>query len=84
MGFGGVKRGGGGRVKFIICGSKCKANRGRPVYMGTDDSHYVILLYSNFIAILTVKDFIGYLFSLNYCCFTCLISIEIGKAKSVC
>ena len=55
MGFGGVKRGGGGggRVKFIICGSKCNANRGRPVYMGTDDSHYVILLYSNFIAILT-------------------------------
>ena len=52
--------------------------------MGTDDSHYVILLYSNFIAILTVKDFIGYLFSLNYCCFTCLVSIEIGKAKSVC
>ena len=52
MGFGGVQRGGGGgRVKFIICGSKYKANR--PVYMGTDDSHYVIPPYSNFIAILT-------------------------------
>ena len=30
----------------------------------------------------TVKDFIGYLFPLYYCCFTCFTSIGIGKTKS--
>ena len=29
-----------------------------------------------------VKDFIGYLFSLYCCCFTCFIFIEIAKAKN--
>ena len=36
---------------------------------------YVILLYcETLLQVLlgTVKDFIGYLFSLYYCCFTCL------------
>ena len=30
----------------------------------------------------TVKDFIGYALSLNYCCFTCFVFTEIDKAKS--
>ena len=30
----------------------------------------------------TVKDFIGYLFSLYCCCFTCFVSIEVSKSKS--
>ena len=29
----------------------------------------------------TVKDFIGYLISLYYSCFTCFIFIEIGRPK---
>ena len=29
----------------------------------------------------TVKDFIGYLISLYYSCFTCFIFIEIGRSK---
>ena len=46
-------------------------------------SHYVIMLYWNFIVILgTVKDFIGYLFSLYFCCFIYFVSIAIGKGKS--
>ena len=38
-------------------------------------SHYVILLYCETllqVLLSTVKDFTGYLFSLYYCCFTCL------------
>ena len=30
----------------------------------------------------TIKDLIGYHFFLYYCCFTCVVSIGIGKAKS--
>ena len=36
-------------------------------------SHYCIVkLYCKSYWVYTVKDFIGYLFSLYYCCFTCL------------
>ena len=58
------------------------------ILMGKDGgrgshSHYVIMLYWNFVVLLdTVKDFIGYLFSLYFCCFTYFVSIEIGKGKS--
>ena len=54
--------------------------------MGKGASPYVILLNWNFIIKVllgTVKDFMGYLFSLYYCGFTCFVSIEIGFAKSV-
>ena len=44
--------------------------------------HCVILLYWNFIVLLgTVKEFIGYLFSLYFCCFAYFVSIQFGKGK---
>ena len=54
------------------------------VLMGKGGSHSLVLLYWSFIVSLLgiVKDFIGYLFFLCYCGFTCFVSTEIGKAKS--
>ena len=75
MGFGqaGAKRC-GGCLKVISWGWWCKSQKGA-LLIGKAGSHYVILLYcETLLQVLlgTVKDFIGYLFSLYYCCFTCL------------
>ena len=80
MGFGqaGPKRCGGCLI-VINWEWRCKSQKGRggggSFHIGKAGSHYVILLYcETLLQVLlgTVKDFIGYLFSLYYCCFTCL------------
>ena len=57
----------GGCLKVINCGWRKSQKRGT----------YVIMLYCEtllqvLLGTYTVTDFIGYLFSLYYCCFTCL------------
>ena len=46
------------------------------LFIGRTGFHYVILLYCETFWVYTVKDFIGYLFSPYYCCFTCLKSAK--------
>ena len=82
MGFGGAKRWGWGDALKSSFGVAMQVTRGRAVFMEKRASHYVKYCYiENLLQVLlgTAKDFIGYLFSLYYCCF---VSIEIGKAKS--
>ena len=55
-------------IRKTMVGWQCKPQR-------KGDNFYVLLG--------TVKDFIGYLFSLYFCCFTYFVSIEIGKGISV-
>ena len=70
-------------IRKTMSGCQCKPQGGGGILMGKGGSRYVILLYWNFIVLLdTVKGFIGYLFSLYFCCFTYFVSIEIGKGKS--
>ena len=62
-------------LKSSIEGDDASHKRGA-LFIGKADSHYVILLYcKTLLQVLmgiSVKDFIGYLFSLYYYCFTCL------------
>ena len=55
---------------FISWGWRCKSQKGA-LFIGKAGSHYVILLYCETLLQVLLKDFIGYLFSLYYCCFTC-------------
>ena len=54
---------------------------GGDLFIGTAGSHYIILLYCEMLLqiwVYTVKDFIGYLFSLRYCCFR---GLRLAKPK---
>ena len=75
MGFGqaGEKRC-GGCLKVINWGWRCKSQKGDSFHK-EGRFHYVILLYfenGKSYWVYTVKDFIGYLFSLYYSYFMCL------------
>ena len=74
----------GGRFKVITWGDNITHKLGT-LFIGKAGSHCVMLLFCETLYVLlgTVKNFIGYLFSLYYCCFNCFISTEIGKVKSV-
>ena len=79
---GGKKGGGGGDALRWSFGVAMHAKRGRVVFIGKGDSHYVNYCYiETLLQVLLgiVIDFIGFPFSLYYCCF---VSIEIGNAKS--
>ena len=72
-------------IRKTMAGWQCnpQGRRGVSNFNG-EGGHYVTLLYWNFIFLLgTVKDFIGFLFSLYFCCFTYFVSTEIGKGKTV-
>ena len=83
MGFGGAVvgdvlksfRGGGG-------GGQCKPQEGGLFLIGKEGGILTICNTAETLLLGTLKDFIGYLLSLNFCCFTCFVSTEIGKAKS--
>ena len=70
------QRGERGCFKVIIWGGNISNKRGGSFY----GEGWFALCNTGFLG--TVEDFIGYLFSLYYCCFTCFVSIENGKAKS--
>ena len=59
-------------IRKTMVGWQCEAQGGGENFNregGEGGSHYVILLYWNFIVLGTVKDFIRYLFSIYFCCF---------------
>ena len=54
-------------------------------YREGGSSYYVIILCCETLLLVfrgTVKGYVGHLFSLYYSCFTCFVSIQIGKVKS--
>ena len=57
-------------LEVLNWGWWCKSQKGT-LLKWKAGSHYVIILYCKSYWVYTVKNFIGYLFSL-YCCFTCL------------
>ena len=64
-----------GCLEVINWGCRCKSQKGGFFHIGKAGSHFVILLYyETLLQVLlgTVKDFIGYLFSLYYWCYKCL------------
>ena len=73
-GGGGGGGGGGGVLKSHQLGVAMQVTKSGTLFIGKVGSRYVILLYCETLLqfLLGVKDFIGYLFSRYYCCFTCL------------
>ena len=66
--------GGGGVLKSHQLGVAMQVTKSGTLFIGKAGSRYVILLYCETLLqfLLGLKDFIGYLFSRYYCCFTCL------------
>ena len=81
MGFGGGKRWWDALKSSF--GMAMQATRGGGSFYGEGEfslcNAVVLKLYLSLNG--TVKDFIGYLISLYYSCFTCFIFIEIGRPK---
>ena len=63
-------------------GGQCKPQEGGLFLIGKEGGILTICNTAETLLLGTLKDFIGYLLSLNFCCFTCFVSTEIGKAKS--
>ena len=64
-----------GMLKSHRLGVAMQVTKSGALFIGKAGSHYVKLLYCEaFLSywVYIAKDFIGYLFSLYYCCFTCL------------
>ena len=73
---------GGGRFEVIWRVAMQTSRRGCNFNGRRVGSHYMQYCCVEPLLLGNVKDFIGYLLSLNNCCFTCFVSTEIDKAKS--